>query len=116
MRRVRLTEGQLHRIIRNAVNEAALGGNGFGSAEAFEAVWKRRNSIMNKLTEEGYDVADCGFDDRNYMTDLPYNEFCVNFVSNEDIEDEAKYIKRKFHLEGFKICPNTYPIQCNFYF
>ena len=33
MRRVRLTEGQLHRIIRNAVNEAVKGGNGFNSEE-----------------------------------------------------------------------------------
>jgi len=33
MRRVRLTEGQLHRIIRNAVNEAIKGGNGFSSYE-----------------------------------------------------------------------------------
>ena len=33
MRRVRLTEGQLHRIIRHAVNEAIKGGNGFSSDE-----------------------------------------------------------------------------------
>ena len=93
MRRIRLTEGQLHRIIRNAVNEEIE-----DDMSGDENIEQRRDKIVETLKKEGYDaqVYDVG-----EGFELPPNRFCIEVGCG--FQDEAQQIVDRFHLKKFKI-------------
>ncbi len=76
MRRVRLTEGQLHRIIRNAVNEAV------DDISGDEDVEQRQDKIVETLKKEGYDAStkySCEDGLELLGKPLPPNMFSIRF-------------------------------------
>jgi hypothetical protein len=95
MRRVRLTEGQLHRIIRNAVNEAIeddMSGN--------EDIEERRNLIVLRLIKEGYDVS-CYHQDPNKF--IVYLEGWRYGVHNDEAQKIASDLKDRFNLKKTRL-------------
>ncbi len=94
MRRVRLTEGQLHRIIRNAVNEAV------DDMSGDEDIEQRRDKIVEALKKEGYDASTKGYGVGG-RGELPPNRFCIEVGCG--FQDEAQQIVDRFHLKGFDI-------------
>ena len=121
MRRIRLTEGQLHRIIRNAVNEAVEDMSGDEDLE------QRRDKIVETLKKEGYDASTGG----SGWEELPPNKFSIDIAYGEDFAKEAQQIVDRFHLKKFEIwdpkqdcridwdgtCQDGgyYPEECDFY-
>jgi hypothetical protein len=98
MRRVRLTEGQLHRIIRNAVNEAV------DDISGDEDVEQRRDKIVETLKKEGYNAStkySCEDGLELMRKPLPPNMFSIEV--GKDFQDEAQQIVDRFHLKKFEI-------------
>ena len=93
MRRIRLTEGQLHRIIRHAVNEAIE-----DDMSGDEDIEQRRDKIVEALKKEGYDAKAYNVGEG---FELPPNKFCIEV--GKDFQDEAQQIVDRFHLKGFDI-------------
>ena len=75
MRRVRLTEGQLHRIIRHAVNEAIKGGHGFSSDED-----------MSDYRDQAWDRFSPDWDKRG-----PYWDQSQNVDNIDDFRNQVLY-------------------------
>ena len=94
MKRVRLTEGQLHRIIRNAVNEAV------DDISGDEDIEQRRDIIVERLIKEGYEAS--------YYHQEP-NEFIVYLegwrygVDNDEAQKIASDIKDRFNLKKTRL-------------
>ena len=102
MRRVRLTEGQLHRIIRNAVNEAIE-----DDMSGDENIEQRRDEIVEALKKEGYNASYYDHSEPNkfdvYLDGLTYG------LNNDKELKIARYIKDKFNLKEANVwCPGLW--------
>lgn len=94
MKRVRLTEGQLHRIIRNAVNEAV------DDISGDEDIEQRRDIIVERLIKEGYDASYYHQDPNKFIV---YLEGWRYGVDNDEAQKIASDIKDRFNLKKTRL-------------
>ena len=95
MRRIRLTEGQLHRIIRHAVNEAIE-----DDMSGDEDVQQRRDEIVEALKKEGYDASYYHQDPNEFIV---YLEGWRYGVDNDEAQKIASDIKDRFNLKKTRL-------------